>query len=73
MGEDSYDGELSERRACAVMNYLVLRGVPFRMIVAEGRGKDAPVKTGCDSTDRRALIACLAPNRRVWAEMKSVG
>jgi outer membrane protein OmpA-like peptidoglycan-associated protein len=75
MGDDSYDGELSERRAYTVMNYLVQRGVPFRMIVAEGRGKDAPVKTGCDSTDRSVLIACLAPNRRVWVgvEMKSVG
>ena len=65
LGSDSYNASLSERRAYSVMQYLVQQGVHSDAIVAEGRGKIAPVKTDCTDTDRNALIACLAPNRRV--------
>lgn len=35
---------------------------------SQGHGMSQPVKT-CDQKDRKALIACLAPNRRVEIEI----
>ena len=68
LGEDAYDFALSERRAYAVMSYLVGRGVPEDLIVAEGHGKSSEVKV-CPSMPKDALIACLAPNRRVIVQV----
>lgn len=65
LGSDNYNDSLSLRRARAVMDYLVKRGVPSNLIVAEGRGSLAPVTTNCSQDDRDALIVCLAPDRRV--------
>lgn len=56
--------DLSTRRAAAVRAYLVDKGVPADRITAVGRGSVEPV-VECDDKDRQALIACLAPNRRV--------
>ena len=56
-----------QRRADSVANYLVAKGVPAQNISAVGHGKANPV-TGstCDAVKgRKALIACLAPDRRV--------
>jgi outer membrane protein OmpA-like peptidoglycan-associated protein len=64
LGGDVYNDSLSERRANTVMHYLVTQGVPDGKISAEGHGKSDPVKQ-CDEQERAALIACLAPNRRV--------
>jgi OmpA-OmpF porin, OOP family len=72
LGSDAYNSELSERRAYAVMHYLVNRGVPQESIVAEGRGMDDPVK-GCPEHPRAELIGCLAPNRRVDVRVDLVG
>ena len=55
---------LSERRAATVREYLVRHGVAAADIAAEGRGESEPV-TECAEQPRDALIACLAPNRRV--------
>ena len=55
---------LSERRAATVRGYLVQHGVAAAGIAAEGRGESEPV-TECAEQPREALIACLAPNRRV--------
>jgi OmpA-OmpF porin, OOP family len=72
LGGEAYNSELSERRAYAVMHYLVNRGVPEESIVAEGRGVEDPVKN-CPESPRAELIACLAPNRRVEVKVDVVG
>jgi OOP family OmpA-OmpF porin len=64
LGGEDYDFALSERRAYSVKRYLVAKGVPQDLIHAEGRGKSGAIKK-CPSMPRAALIACLAPNRRV--------
>ena len=58
------DIALSARRAEAVRDYLVARGVAASLISAEGRGSSEPV-VECTRERGPALIACLAPNRRV--------
>ncbi|MDO1528441.1 OmpA family protein [Fulvimonas sp. R45] len=64
IGSDGYNMKLSQRRAEAVRDYLVQNGVPAGAIQVEGRGKADPV-VECHDRKRPALIACLAPNRRV--------
>ena len=67
IGSDAGNLKLSQRRADTVANYLVQKGVAANAISATGYGKANPV-TGatCDQVKgRKALIACLAPDRRV--------
>lgn len=69
IGSDKYNDRLSLRRAQAVKAYLVSKGVPANKIYTEGKGKRNPVKTDCNQKNRKALITCLAPNRRVEVEI----
>jgi OOP family OmpA-OmpF porin len=71
LGSDSYNLRLSERRAVAVKDYLVSKGIEASRIYTEGKGKSAPVTgTQCNSVrGRQALIACLQPDRRVDVEI----
>ena len=69
IGSDKYNDRLSLRRAQAVKAYLVSKGVPAEKIYTEGKGKRNPVKTDCNHKNRKQLIACLAPNRRVEVEI----
>lgn len=64
IGADKANMALSTRRAQAVRDYLVGHGVPDQKIVATGRGPYQPVAR-CEREKAQALIACLAPNRRV--------
>ena len=67
IGSDAGNLKLSQRRADTVANYFVAKGVSSDAISATGYGKANPV-TGatCDQVKgRKALIACLAPDRRV--------
>lgn len=64
IGSASYNQALSQRRADAVRTALVQGGVPAGSISAEGRGAAEPI-VQCEQRNRRELIACLAPNRRV--------
>lgn len=67
IGSEKTNLKLSQRRADTVANYLVSKGVAAQDITATGYGKANPV-TGatCDAVKgRKALIACLAPDRRV--------
>ncbi len=71
LGSDSYNQKLSERRAAAVKTYLVSKGIEANRIYTEGKGKKQPV-TGakCDKEkNRKALISCLQPDRRVEIEV----
>lgn len=67
IGSDAFNVKLSQERANSVSNYFVAKGVAADAISATGYGKANPV-TGatCDQVKgRKALIACLAPDRRV--------
>lgn len=67
IGSDAFNVKLSQKRADSVANYFVAKGVAADAISATGYGKANPV-TGatCDQVKgRKALIACLAPDRRV--------
>lgn len=70
IGSDKYNDRLSLRRAQAVKSYLVSKGVPANKVYTEGKGKRKPV-TGntCKQKNRKQLIACLAPDRRVEVEV----
>ncbi|MDR2710760.1 MAG: OmpA family protein [Burkholderiales bacterium] len=71
IGSDAYNQKLSERRAEAVRAYLVSKGVPTDRIESLGMSLKQPV-TGktCQQKNRKQLIACLAPDRRVEVEVK---
>lgn len=64
LGSPAYNMTLSQHRAEAVKDYLATHGVAAGRMSADGLGAADPVK-GCAETSRPALIACLAPNRRV--------
>jgi OOP family OmpA-OmpF porin len=74
IGTQAYNQKLSERRADAVRDYLVSKGVARDKIETLGMGKTQPVPgVVCNQPypkERKALIACLAPNRRVEVEVK---
>lgn len=72
IGKDAPNLALSQRRAESVANYMVSKGVNPANITAVGYGKANPV-TGntCDAVKgRKALIACLAPDRRVELQVQ---
>lgn len=77
IGTDSYNQALSEKRAAAVKDFLVNKGVPANRVYTEGKGKTQPVtgnacrKMGPENGKNAKLIACLAPDRRV--ELEAVG
>jgi OmpA-OmpF porin, OOP family len=74
IGSQQYNQRLSERRADAVRDYLVSKGVPRDKIETLGMGKTQPVPgVVCNQKALKALIACLAPNRRVEVEVKGEG
>ncbi len=74
IGTQQYNQKLSERRADAVRDYLVNKGVPRDRIETLGMGKTQPVPgVVCNEKALKALIACLAPNRRVEVEVKGEG
>ena len=72
IGSDAYNDRLSVKRAEAVKAYLVSKGIEASRVYTEGKGKRAPVKecTGkATGKNRKKLIECLAPNRRVEVEV----
>ncbi len=70
LGSPQYNQKLSEKRAEAVRSYLVSKGVPGDKVETFGFGKTAPVKACPEQKNRKALIECLAPNRRVVVEIQ---
>ncbi|NYT66420.1 OmpA family protein [Alcaligenaceae bacterium] len=65
IGDARANQTLSERRAQAVRNQLLKNRLKPDNITARGLGARNPVVTNCHQTNNAALIACLAPNRRV--------
>jgi OOP family OmpA-OmpF porin len=77
IGSVQYNQKLSERRASAVKAYLVRQGADVAKIETTGYGKmyvgsTLPVAS-CSQKERKALIACLQPNRRAEIEVLGTG
>jgi len=65
IGTDAYNQKLSERRAAAVKDYLVSKGMPAAKITTIGKGESQPVATNKTAEGRQK-------NRRVDIEFKGV-
>jgi OOP family OmpA-OmpF porin len=71
IGSDKYNQKLSERRASAVKDYLVSKGVSGDRLFPQGKGKADPLVT-CTEKHLKPLIVCLEPNRRVEVEQITI-
>jgi len=76
LGSTEYNQRLSVARANAVRDHMVNQGVPANTIQTEGRGESDLKITEADcraqgAKTRKALIACLEPDRRV--EIRATG
>lgn len=71
LGSHQYNQKLSEKRADAVANYLKGKGVTAE-IDTLGAGKTQSIKACNDSLQRKQLIECLSPNRRVVVEVRGL-
>ena len=71
IGSAAYNQKLSEKRAAAVKDYLVAKGIPANRVYTEGKGSKQPVtKAGqCKGPKSAKVIACLQPDRRVDIEL----
>lgn len=65
IGSHGYNQKLSERRAAAVKEYLVSKGIPASKITTIGKGESQPVATNKTAEGRQK-------NRRVDIEFKGV-
>lgn len=63
IGSEAYNHGLAQRRARATADYLASKGFDAGKIQVDERGESEPV-VQCDQRSRKALIRCLAPNRR---------
>jgi OOP family OmpA-OmpF porin len=70
IGSDQYNQKLSERRADAVKEYLVSKGIEASRLHSVGKGESEPVAE-CSDVRGKALIQCLQPNRRVVLEIET--
>ena len=71
IGGQKYNQQLSVRRAETVKKYLVGKGIEPNRVYAEGKGETQPLTkpADCRQKNRKALIACLQPDRRVDVEV----
>jgi OOP family OmpA-OmpF porin len=71
IGSAAYNQKLSLRRAETVKQYIVGKGIEPNRVYADGKGKTQPLTkpSDCRMTNRKALIACLQPDRRVDVEV----
>ncbi|VFP79963.1 porin OmpA [Candidatus Erwinia haradaeae] len=74
IGSNLYNQKLSEKRSQSVADYLIEKGVPADQITVRGSGKSNPISSHtCESiNDRKSLMVCLAPDRRVEVEVKDI-
>jgi OOP family OmpA-OmpF porin len=75
IGKDKYNQSLSEKRAAAVKDYIVSKGVEANRVYTEGKGESQPVtgdaclKMGAENFRNKKLVNCLQPDRRVDIEI----
>ena len=67
IGTHTYNQDLSRRRAAAVEQYLLSKGIPSDKVRIEARGDTEEFASyqGCREQGKQNLIACLQPDRRV--------
>ena len=70
LGDEQYNMELALRRAEAVRDYLVDRGVAEELIDTTALGPHDPL-VACTGKHGGQLIRCLAPNRRTVVEFSA--
>lgn len=68
-GSESYNINLSTKRAHTVRNYLINQGINPTTIMAIGAGESQPVKQCSTSLPRQQEINCLQLNRRVTIDV----
>jgi OmpA-OmpF porin, OOP family len=70
-GSEAYNQKLSERRAAAVKDYLVAKGVEANRVYTEGKGSKQPVTNAelCKGAKSKKVVDCLQPDRRVEVEI----
>ena len=70
-GKPAYNQKLSERRAAAVKDYLVSKGIETNRVYTEGKGSTQPFTKPdeCKGPKSKKVIACLQPDRRVNIEV----
>ncbi len=64
IGSEQYNQKLSEKRAEVIKQHLVSHGIDASRIRAVGKGESQPI-VECKGVKGKALVECLAPNRRV--------
>jgi OOP family OmpA-OmpF porin len=75
IGKDRYNQQLSEKRAAAVKQYLVNKGVEANRVYTEGKGESQSLtgdqcnNLGAESGRNKKLVECLQPDRRVEIEL----
>lgn len=70
LGTEAYNMNLSQRRAEAVKDYLVSKGIETEIIDTTAMGPRDPV-VNCTGKTGNALIQCLGPNRRTVVEFSA--
>jgi len=73
LGKEAHNQKLSQERADATRAFLIEKGIPESMISAVGKGSAEPITKPEDCKkvmkNRKKLIACYAPDRRVEVEI----
>ncbi|MCX8145396.1 MAG: OmpA family protein [Azovibrio sp.] len=75
IGKEAYNQKLSEKRAAAVKEYLVAKGIEANRVYTEGKGESQPVtgdkckNMGPENGRNKKLVECLQPDRRVDIEV----
>jgi OOP family OmpA-OmpF porin len=73
LGRPVYNRRLSERRAAAVRDYLVSRGIDGAKLRFSGAGVARPLEgSACEGFAGGALIACLQPDRHAEVTLKGL-
>ena len=75
IGTVAYNDDLAERRAEAIRDYLLEKGVPDDVVHIQHKGARQPVTNGrcegmgAENKQNAKLIACLQPDRRAEIEV----
>ncbi len=76
IGRAAYNDDLAERRAEAVRDYLIVKGVDEKLVQIGSKGARQPVTNGScegmgpETKQNAKLIACLQPDRRAEIEVR---